>query len=327
MRGEARPVMARVGIPALVRGDELITATGRFGLAIGQAREIEAEDGGLSAGMLIGNPFTDVPELKSYSVVVTHNDASRAEREALRLARTLWEHHESMRMHLVSLDEMATIVAANREGTVALVDAADATSSGASGDSNAIIRHLIESGYQGRVLAPIVDAAAVERAFNVGVHQTVTIPVGGTLDPRFEPLVVTGRVCHLSDGRFKSESFGEIWLAGRSVLLEAGNLTLVISSRAVNLYDRAFFFSHGQDPKHFDAVVVKSPHCEPQMYSDWCARMVYVDAPGSTSANLPTLGHIRCERPIFPLDANVAFNPEARIFQRPRYRNPQEPPK
>ena len=30
------------------------------------------------------------------------------------------------------------------------------------------------------------------------------------------------------------------------------------------------------------------------MYADWCARLINVDAPGSTSANLPTLGHTRC---------------------------------
>ena len=46
------------------------------------------------------------------------------------------------------------------------------------------------------------------------------------------------------------------------------------------------------------------------------ARMVDVDAPGSTSANLRRLGHTRCARPIFPLDAGVEFVPEARIYCR-----------
>ena len=36
-----------------------------------------------------------------------------------------------------------------------MVDAADATSSGASGDSNVILRALIEADYQGRALIPI----------------------------------------------------------------------------------------------------------------------------------------------------------------------------
>jgi len=100
-------------------------------------------------------------------------------------------------------------------------------------------------------------------------------------------------------------------------VLEAGNFTLVVSSHAVNLYDRSFFLSHGQDPRRFDAVVVKSPHCQPHMYADWCVRMVNVDAPGSSSANLPYLGHTRCPRPIFPLDADVPFHPTSKLFSRP----------
>ena len=49
------------------------------------------------------------------------------------------------------------------------------------------------------------------------------------------------------------------------------------------------------NPK-FDLVVVKSPHCQQHMFAAWCGRLINVDAPGSTSANLPTLGHTRCRR-------------------------------
>ncbi len=321
MAGEIRPVTAKVAVPALVRGDELITATGLFGKSIRAAQAVEASAGGLSAGMFIGNPFTDVPELRTYAFVVTDNDRARAEREALDIAKLFWSDHEKMQVPLVSLEEMARLAAANKEGTVALVDAADATSSGASGDSNAILRQLIASGYRGRTLLPIVDAAAVRQAFAAGVGATIQTTLGGTLDPaRFQPLPVTAKVRLLSDGAFRSESFGEAWRSGHTAVLEVDNFTIVATSRAVSLYDRALFLGHGQDPRRFDAVVVKSPHCEHHMYAAWCARMINVDAPGSTSANLRRLGHTRCPRPIFPLDASVPFVPEARIFQRATHR-------
>lgn len=318
--GEVKPVTAKVAIPALVRGDELITATGSFGESIRIAQAVENGPGGLSAGMFIGNPFTDVPELRTYSFVVTDNDPDLAEREALRIAENFWSHHEKMRVPLASLAEMAAILHDHRGGgTIALVDAADATSSGASGDSNAVLRTLKDSGYRGRTLLPIVDEPAVKAAFAAGVGATITTPVGGTLDPaRFQPLEITATVRLLSDGRFRSESFGEEWLAGPTAVLEAGNFTLVVSSHAVNLYDRSFFLAHGQDPRRFDAVVVKSPHCQPHMYADWCVRMVNIDAPGSSSANLPHLGHTRCPRPIFPLDPEVAFRPAVKFFSRKR---------
>ena len=318
--GEARPVTAKVAIPALVRGDELMTATGLFGQSIRAARAVEASPGGLSAGIFIGNPFTDVPELQTYSFVVTDHDPARAEREAMAIAEGFWANRERMQASLVGLEEMARLAAAHREGTVALVDAADATSSGASGDSNVILRKLLETGYRGRVLAPIVDAPAVGQAFAAGVGGMVRTTVGGTLDPRrFQPWPLTAKVRLLSDGCFRSESFGEEWRAGPTAVLEAGNVTLVVTSRAVNLYDRSLFHAQGQDPRRFDAVVVKSPHCQPHMYAEWCVRMVNVDAPGSSSANLRSLGHTRCPRPIFPLDPHVPFAPKAKLFQRKRY--------
>ena len=317
MAGEVKPVTAKVAVPALVRGDELITATGLFGQSIGIAQAVESGPGGLSAGMFIGNPFTDVPALQTYSFVVTNNDAGLAEREALRIAESFWANHERMRVPLSSLDEMASIVKACTKGTVAVVDAADATSSGASGDSNAVLKKLMESGYAGRALIPMVDEPAVKQAFAAGIGATIQVKLGGTLDPRrFDPLPVTATVRLLADGRFRSESFGEAWYAGPTAVLESGNFTIVVSSRAVNLYDRSFFYAHGQDPKRFDLVVVKSPHCQHHMYADWCVRMVNLDAPGSSSANLPYLGHTRCPRPIFPLDAGVTFSPSAILFQR-----------
>jgi microcystin degradation protein MlrC len=142
------------------------------------------------------------------------------------------------------------------------------------------------------------------------------IAVGGAMDPRLKPLAVTGRVRLISDGSFRNESDGGTWHAGATAVLEADNVTLVLTTRPVSLYDRSPFLAHGQNPQQFDVVVVKSPHCQPHFYADWAAGLMHVDAPGATSANLPSLGHIHCARPIFPLDDNVRFEPLAALFSR-----------
>jgi microcystin degradation protein MlrC len=313
----ATPVTAKVYIPALVRGDELVTSTGSIRHVVQAAQEIEASEGGLSAGLFWGNPFTDVPALATYSFVVTDDDSERAEREAIRLANIFWEHHDKMQAPLTSLDDAVRIAHETTGGTVVLVDAADATSSGASGDSNAILRKLIETHYLGRALIPIVDPAAAKIAFEAGVGETVRVKVGGAIDStRFTPLEVEGYVQMLSDGLFQSESHGEHWYAGKTAVLLVSHITLIVTSRAVSLYDRSLFYAHGQDPERFDLVVVKSPHCQPHMFKDWAARYIDVDAPGSTSANLKSLGHAKCPRPIFPLDENVTFTPQVKLFRR-----------
>ncbi|MBK8506679.1 MAG: M81 family metallopeptidase [Saprospiraceae bacterium] len=317
VEGKLRPVTAKVAIPALVRGDELITATGLIGQSMQIAKDVENSPIGLSSGLFIGNPFTDVPALQSYSFVVTDNDPEMAEREAIRIAESFWANHEKMQVPLVSLDEMALIVKTHTQGTLALIDAADATSSGASGDSNVILRKLLETGYTGRTLLPIVDEQAVRQAMVAGIGSTIQTTIGGSLDPRrFKPFPVTAKVLLLADNHFRSESFGEEWYSGPTAVLEVKNFIIATSSRAVNLYDRSFFFAHGQNPKHFDTVIVKSPHCQQHIYADWCKSMVNVDAPGSSSANLKSLGHKRCPRPIFPLDPIVQFKPKVILFKK-----------
>ena len=313
----ARPVTARVKIPALVRGDELITKTGAIRECIELAQQIEASDAGLSAGVMWGNPFTDVPELRTNSFVVMDGDEVTARQQALELANRFWKHHAKMQVPLSSLADSVRIAAGVRSGTVVMMDAADATSSGASGDSNAILREMIRQNYRGRVLAPITDPAAVRQAFAAGVGATIGVTIGGAFDPaRFQPLALEAQVRLLSDGKFRSESFGWPWDSGDTAVLQAGNFTLVVGTRPVSLFDRSWFYANGQDPRHFDAVIVKSPHCEPQMFADWCAKLINVDAPGSTSANLRSLGHTRCARPIFPLDGAIDFHPVAQLFQR-----------
>jgi microcystin degradation protein MlrC len=316
--GEMKPVTARVAIPALVRGDQLITATGMFGRQIRMAEVFEAA-GGASAGMFIGNPFTDVPELRCNSVVVSNDDIEGAVELAEAMANDFWVCHEQMQVPLTSLFDAAKSACDRVLGTTILVDAADATSSGASGDSNAILRALIEARYAGQALLPIVDAPAVQAAFAAGVGATLRIAIGGALDKkRFSPIDMTLKVRMLSDGDFVSESDGAVWHAGLTAVLQDAHYTIIATSRAVSLYNRSLFYAHGCDPAKYECVVVKSPQCERHMFRDWSARYIDVDAPGSTSANVRSLGHTIAQRPLWPLDAVDNFTAKAQVFRRQR---------
>jgi microcystin degradation protein MlrC len=99
-------------------------------------------------------------------------------------------------------------------------------------------------------------------------------------------------------------------------VLTFGNFTILVMSRSVSLFDRAMYFANGLDPTDFDLIVVKSPHTEHHMFDSWSEKNFNIDAPGATSADLKSLGHTICARPIYPLDENVAFAPRAIIYQR-----------
>ena len=312
----ARPTIARVVIPALVRGDELITKSGCYGELIREARRLELEGVAMSAGIMIGNPFTDVPELCCQVVVATDGDAARAESEALALAREFWPRRHRMQGKLISL-ERAIGQAASIRGPVVFTDAADATSSGATGDSNLILKGLKAAGYSRRVLAQIVDPQAAAAAHKAGVGATITVGLGGSIDiGRFSPMAVTARVRLLSDGQSRLETMKIGLDAGPTAVLAFDNFTVVVFSKTLSLFDRAMYYSNGLDPKDFDLIVVKSPHTEYHMYEGWVENLFNIDVPGATSANLPTLGHTICARPMYPLDEGVTFEPKAVMYAR-----------
>ena len=311
-----RPVIARVTVPMLARGDECITKTGLYGDVLADARLLERNGTALAAGVMIGNPFTDAPELCTQAIVVAETDGEVAANAASALAQSIWTGRHRLVGKWVAIDK-AVALAAQAAGPVVLTDAADATSSGASGDSNVLIKALSDHGYSRRVLAQIIDPDAARAAHEAGVGATITVPVGGAHDRRrFTPMLVEATVESLSRGRARLETMGLPLDAGPTAVLSFDNFTLVVMSRAVHLFDRAMYYANGLDPEAFDLIVVKSPHTEFHMYDQWVEKNFNVDAPGATSANLPTLGHTLCARPIYPLEPDTLFEPRPRLYRR-----------
>ncbi|MEZ4614960.1 MAG: MlrC C-terminal domain-containing protein [Caldilineaceae bacterium] len=130
-------------------------------------------------------------------------------------------------------------------------------------------------------------------AFAAGIGAEIEVTLGGQLDrDRFAPLPVTAKVRMLSDGHFFSERSRVPWHAGNSAVLQVGNHIIIATSRAVSLYDRSLFWAHGQEPRHFDAVVVKrSPSanitCSMPMPTH-CSTLTPLAQPAPTSPILVT---------------------------------------
>ena len=129
-------------------------------------------------------------------------------------------------------------------------------------------------------------------------------------------MTVKARVKLLSDGAARLETMKAPLEAGPTAVLTFDNFTVVVMSRSVSLFDRAMYFANGLDPTDFDLIVVKSPHTEHHMFDDWSEKNFNIDAPGATSANLKSLGHTICARPVYPLDEGVTFSPKAVIYRR-----------
>jgi len=307
-----KPIIASVYTPTMVRGDELKTATGVHGTLMRHCEHLEERNDVLAAGIMLGHPPTDVPEQGSRIVIVTDDNRELAEQEALKLGTDFWALRARMQCVLYRVED-AIKIAKKSDGPVIFSDAADATSSGAPGTSNAILKGLLQSDYAGRVLFPIRDEPAVEKAMEAGIGRTITVPLGGTKDPRFIPLEVEVTVEMLSTGKYFSQGNG-MGNAGPLAILRTNNITIVVSTQPSVLCDYSMYLGLGQDPKKFDIIIIKLPHTPHHLYDAWAVRNMTIDVPGAASPNIKTLGHKIVPRPIYPLDEDMSFIPSVEVF-------------
>ncbi len=119
----AAPVAARIRLPMLVRGDKLKTETGLYGRFLERAAAIEQETGILAATLMIGNPFTDVPELCCQGIVVADGDRGQASEAVHRLVDGFYDRRAELQARLVPLDA-AIATARSARGKVIFTDAA-----------------------------------------------------------------------------------------------------------------------------------------------------------------------------------------------------------
>ena len=230
------------------------------------------------------------------------------------LAYFMWEHRVQMQAPLTSV-EAAIAIARETEGMTVFSDAADATSSGASGDSNWILKGLIADRFPKRTLLPLVDAPAVEEAFGQGVGSRFTVALGGTVDvERHSPVECEVYVQRLHDGHFTEET-GARARAGKTAVLTTGTNSIMVTEFPVSIMGRRVFEERGLNPIDFDLVVCKSPNGFRAHFDPICERVVAVDCPGSTSANLKSLPYKTIARPMYPLDEMAEAPISAQIVQ------------
>ncbi|NJM93215.1 MAG: hypothetical protein HC861_12005 [Rhodospirillaceae bacterium] len=100
---------------------------------------------------------------------------------------------------------------------------------------------------------------------------------------------VKATVLKLTDGKFRNEGPYEHNLAvdvGRTVLLEAGNVRVIVTEGCQTPNDPAYFRLHGIDPATIPLLCVKAKNHFRAAFSGMARCLVDVDCPGPASAGL-----------------------------------------
>ena len=308
--GRVKPTMAMAKVPVLTGAANASTeGETPFADLMRLAKSWEGQDGVLSTSVFLVHPYLDCSEMGSGGLVITDGDTDKAVALAQDVANKYWEK----RFDLVpSVYEPAEAVSQGLRvngGPVLLVETADTCGGGATGDSVASLKALLQTEVDELSLVPVVDPEAAAICHQTGQGKEVRVELGHKLDPKWgQPIAVQRVVGRLSDGRFRYS--GGIWGAqwgdmGPSAMLQIGKVQVLIASHPTYEWADEQFRSMEMNTSAAKFIVVKNPMNYRNTYLETAKKAFILDTPGPTPAILDHVRFRKMKRPYFPADREI----------------------
>ncbi|PLC53199.1 hypothetical protein CR155_12990 [Pollutimonas nitritireducens] len=151
----------------------------------------------------------------------------------------------------------------------------------------------------------------LSRHIEAGVGTQCTIDLGGKTDmPAVnlpgKPLRVTGTVVNITDGRYTvtGPMFTGMQLSlGRTVVLDAGGVLILVSEKPQEPFDVGIFMHAGIDPAAKKFILIKSKQHFLAGFGTLAKHIAMVAGPGVCGSDFSQFNYTKLERPIYPLDA------------------------
>lgn len=270
----------------------------------------EADSRVLAAGIATVQPWLDVPELGSAVVVTTDGDEALARELCVEIGQELWDRRDDYLPELTPYADAVRQAHATTAGLAVISDAADATTSGAPGDSTWLVEELLRYEWRAPALATLVGPEVVAQAETLGVGGVFRGFVGGVRDGRFSrPLAIEATVERLFDACFTLSGHIGRNLAidmGRAVVLRlAGNVRLVVTSRSGPHFAPELFQAAGLDPFTAACLVAKSPCGFRAAYESRAARIISAQSPGCAPPDFWNYEYQHGARELWPWRRNL----------------------
>ena len=278
----------------------------------------EARPEVLAAGLATVQPWLDIPEFGSSVMVTTDNDPALAKSLCAELAGELWARRKEYLPELFTAEEGVQKALAHPEGLTVLSDAADATTSGAPGDSVWILRGLIKHDWKRPALLTVVSPEVVQQAEQLGVGGKHSFSLGGVRDNRFGTKVeFAAKVEKLFDAQFTlSGHIGKNLPInmGRCAVLRQKNVVVIVTSRSGPHFAPELFQAAGYDPFAASVLVAKSPCGFRAAYGARAAQIFSIRAPGCAPSDFWNYEFRNIPRPLWPWDEIPDWQPEPRVY-------------
>ncbi|MDX1431483.1 MAG: M81 family metallopeptidase [Gammaproteobacteria bacterium] len=245
-----------------------------------------------AAALAMGFPLADIAEAGPAALAYARTQRA-ADDAAELLIRAVGEREQDFAGRVWSpadaVAEARRLLERGGTGPVVLADSQDNPGGGGPGDTTGLLRALVEGGAEGAVFGLVRDPDAAAAAHAAGIGATLELALGERSRlPGHEPYRAQFEVLGLGDGSFTAT--GPMWHGARMrlgpmALLETGGVRVMVSSKGVQLADRAIMRHLGLEPVEQRIIALKSSVHFRNDFQDIAREILIVAAPGPVYAD------------------------------------------
>ena len=314
LKGKVKPTLDWAHRPMLPHTLCMGTDDAPMGDLVAKAKAIEGQDA-LAVTVFGGFPLADFNDAGLSVVVVTDNNQQSAQDISNHLADEAWQRRREFVYELEPLAESVARAGKLSQGPILLIDHADNCASGGTQDTMAVVAEVMRQDLKDVAVGAIRDPEAVKKCIESGVGSHITLTLGGKMDMpsigrQGEPLEVSGRVRHISDGEFIVQGpmyTGVAMHMGKTVVLDAGSIQFVIIENNHEPFDLEMFRSVGIEPTAKRYLLLKSRIHYRAGFKPIAKHIVECSGIGVTGSDYSQFKFEKVRRPIYPLDLDMAL--------------------
>ncbi|XOV94617.1 MAG: M81 family metallopeptidase [Bacteroidota bacterium] len=303
--GKGRPAYkAWIPVPILLPGEKTSTRIEPGKGLYAKVAPVADRKGIIDAAIWIGYAWADEP--RNHAVVMTYGDDKEAVTAgAAELAKAFWEVRNEFDFvaPTTTFEDAIQQALASDKKPFMISDMGDNPTAGGAGDVTWTITEILKmEAFKSEddpslIYASIPGPDFVRQAKEIGVGGKISTTAGAMVDDRYAPpVLLSGTIETIKDGDIHAET---------EVVVRVGSVRVIVTKKRKPYHYEKDFTDLGLNPRASDIVVVKIGYLVPELYDmrgDWVMALT----PGGVDQDLDRLGYKRINRPMFPLDKDMA---------------------
>ncbi len=303
--GKGKPkYKAWIPVPILLPGEKTSTRIEPGKSLYAKVPRVADQEGVIDAAIWIGYAWADEPRNQGV-IMVTGDDKEKVTKGAEYLAQSFWDVRNEFEFvaPVAPLEECLDMAVKSDKHPFIISDMGDNPTAGGAGDVTWTLTEILkrpefktEKG-PSLIYASLPGPELVEKAVQAGVGNQVEGFAGGIIDHRYAPPVkLSGTVKAVVEGDPDAKT---------EVVVQVGSVNVIVTGKRKPYHYEKDFTRLGLNPRESDIVVVKIGYLVPELY-DMRADWIMALTPGGVDQDLERLGYKRINRPMFPLDKDMA---------------------